>query len=58
MSYNILLLHIKRKHMFTKENGKKAIGVLLIVMVGLALHQKFVAPMLAPKAPKSPSPKV
>lgn len=38
--------------MFTKENGKTFIVVLAAVMVGLAVHQKFVAPMLAPKATK------
>ncbi len=35
--------------MFTAENGKKMFGMLLVVMAGLAIHQKFVAPMLAPK---------
>ena len=36
--------------MFTKENGKTFIVVLAAIMVGLAVHQKFVAPMLV-KAP-------
>ena len=36
--------------MLTKENGKTFIVVLAAIMVGLAVHQKFVAPMLA-KAP-------
>lgn len=35
--------------MFTKENGKHFVIVLAAVMVGLAVHQKFVAPRLAPK---------
>ena len=34
--------------MFTAENGKKFVTILVAVMVGVALHQKFVAPMLAP----------
>lgn len=36
--------------MFTKENGKTFIVVLAAIMVGLAVHQKVVAPMLS-KAP-------
>jgi hypothetical protein len=32
--------------MFTKENGKKFIVVLAAVMVGLAVHQRFVAPRI------------
>jgi hypothetical protein len=32
--------------MFTKENGKMFVVVLTAVMVGLAVHQKFVAPRL------------
>lgn len=35
--------------MFTKENGKTFVVVLAAVMVGLAVHQRFVAPRLAPK---------
>lgn len=35
--------------MFTKENGKTFVIVLVAVMAGLAVHQKFVAPRLAPK---------
>jgi hypothetical protein len=35
--------------MFTKENGKMFVTVLAAVMVGLAVHQKFVSPKLAPK---------
>jgi hypothetical protein len=35
--------------MFTKENGKKFLVVLAAVMVGLAVHQKFVAPRIAKK---------
>ena len=38
--------------MFTKETGKTFVIVLAAVMVGLAVHQKFVAPMLSPKAGK------
>ena len=33
----------------TKETLKTGVIVLVAVMVGLAVHQKFVAPMLAPK---------
>ena len=36
--------------MFTTENLKKGAFTLAIVMVALAVHQKFVAPRLAPKA--------
>jgi hypothetical protein len=32
--------------MFTKENGKMFVVVLTAIMVGLAVHQKFVAPRL------------
>jgi hypothetical protein len=32
--------------MFTKENGKMFVVVLAAMMVGLAVHQKFVAPRL------------
>jgi hypothetical protein len=35
--------------MFTKENGKRFVVVLVASMVALAVHQKFVAPMLSPK---------
>lgn len=35
--------------MFTAENGKKFVVVLAAVLVGLAIHQKFIAPKLAPK---------
>lgn len=35
--------------MFTAENGKKALTTLIVVMVALAIHQKFVAPKLASK---------
>jgi hypothetical protein len=35
--------------LFTKENGKTFIVVLAAVMVGLAVHQKLVAPRIAPK---------
>lgn len=33
----------------TPEHLKKAAGTLVVVMIALALHQKFVAPHLAPK---------
>jgi len=36
--------------MFTKENGKKLVVVTVGCLVALALHQKFIAPRLAPKA--------
>jgi len=32
--------------MFTKENGKQFIVVLAAVMVGLAVHQRFVGPRI------------
>jgi nitrogen fixation/metabolism regulation signal transduction histidine kinase len=32
--------------MFTKENGKTFLVVLAAVMVGLAVHQRFVAPRI------------
>jgi nitrogen fixation/metabolism regulation signal transduction histidine kinase len=32
--------------MLTKENGKTFIVVLAAVMVGLAVHQRFVAPRI------------
>jgi len=35
--------------MFSADNLKKMGTTLVIVMVGLALHQKFVAPMLTKK---------
>jgi hypothetical protein len=36
--------------MFSADNVKKMATTLVIVMVALAVHQKFVAPMLAKKA--------
>jgi hypothetical protein len=35
--------------MFTSDNLKKMVTTLAIVMVALAVHQKFVAPMVTPK---------
>jgi hypothetical protein len=35
--------------MFSAENLKKAGVTLVIVMIALAVHQKYVAPRLAPK---------
>ncbi len=35
------------------EHLKKYGALLLVVMIGLALHQKFVASHLAPHAPKA-----
>jgi hypothetical protein len=35
--------------MFTKENGKTFVIVLAAVMVGLAVHQRFVAPRIVKK---------
>jgi nitrogen fixation/metabolism regulation signal transduction histidine kinase len=32
--------------MFTKETGKQFLVVLAAVMVGLAVHQRFVAPRI------------
>ncbi len=40
--------------MFTSENVKKMATTLVIVMVALAVHQKFVAPMIAGKKPVTP----
>jgi hypothetical protein len=37
--------------MFTAENVKRMATTLVIVMVALAVHQKFVSPMLVKKAP-------
>ena len=36
--------------MFSTENVKRMATTLVIVMVALAVHQKFVAPMLVKKA--------
>jgi hypothetical protein len=36
--------------LFTKENGVTFIVVLSAVMVGLAVHQRYVAPMISKKA--------
>lgn len=36
--------------MFSGDNLKRMVATLAIVMVGLAVHQKFVAPLLAKKA--------
>jgi len=36
--------------MFSTDNLKKMATTLVIVMVALAVHQKFVAPMLVKKA--------
>lgn len=41
--------------MFSADSLKKMATTLVIVMVGLAVHQKFVAPMLAKKAPAVPA---
>lgn len=35
--------------MFSGDNLKRMVTTLAIVMIGLAVHQKFVAPMLAKK---------
>ena len=35
--------------MITKSDLKTGVIVLIAVMVGLAVHQKFVAPKIAPK---------
>jgi len=35
--------------MFTKENGKKLVVVVVGCLIALAIHQKFIAPKLAPK---------
>jgi hypothetical protein len=37
-------------NLFTKENAKTFVTVLAAVMVGLAVHQKFVSPKLTVKA--------
>ena len=36
--------------MFTKDSGKKFVITLAAVMVGLAIHQRFIAPKLVVKA--------
>lgn len=36
--------------MFSGDNLKRMVTTLAIVMIGLAVHQKFVAPMLAKKS--------
>ena len=36
--------------MFSTDNVKKMAKTIVIVMVALAVHQKFVAPMLVKKA--------
>lgn len=36
--------------MFSADNVKRMVTTLAIVMVALAVHQKFVAPMIAKKA--------
>jgi hypothetical protein len=36
--------------MFSTDNVKKMMTTLVIVMVALAVHQKFVAPRIASKA--------
>ncbi len=40
--------------MFSTENLKRGVFTLAIVMVALAVHQKFVAPMLV-KKPTTPT---
>ena len=42
--------------MISAESAKKALGTLAIVMIALAVHQKFIAPMLVKKSP-APAPK-
>ena len=37
--------------MLTKESMTRNLTTLVIVMIALAVHQKYVAPMLSPKAP-------
>lgn len=48
-SINQLIINLKLKKMFSTENLKKMGTTLVIVMVALAVHQKFVAPMIASK---------
>jgi hypothetical protein len=48
ISISILLVSNLNK-MFSGENLKKTVGTLVIVMVALAVHQRFIAPILAPK---------
>lgn len=53
--YSINYCLTKKRHtMFTSENVKKMATTLVIVMVALAVHQKFVAPMIAGKKPVTP----
>jgi hypothetical protein len=43
------LQNLKTNKMITKSDVKMGVIVLVAVMVGLAVHQKFVAPRIAPK---------
>lgn len=37
--------------MFTKESVKKGVATVALVLVALAIHQKFIAPRIAGKKP-------
>jgi hypothetical protein len=41
--------------LFSKENGIAFVVTLSAIMVGLAVHQVYVAPMLVKKASTTPS---
>jgi hypothetical protein len=40
--------------LFSRENGIAFVVTLTAMMVGLAVHQVYVAPMLVKKAPATP----
>jgi len=44
------------KDIFTKEVMANAVVTLAVVMVGLAVHDKFVKPMMSSSAPITPAP--
>ena len=41
--------------MFSKESLKAAAGTLVVVLIAMSVHQKFIAPMLAGKKPAIPA---
>ena len=44
------------KDIFTKEVMANAVVTLAVVMIGLAVHDKFVKPMMSTPAPLPPAP--
>ena len=51
----INLLNTYAMKLFSKENGIAFVVTLTAVMVGLAVHQVYVAPMLVKKASTTPA---